>query len=78
MNTEFSKQCAVCEHYRKKTDFWRYMLWGIIVIQMIGWFVSHTMSLMGVIIGLVALIPASVRLYQYGREVDKLGEMVGK
>ena len=75
MNTEFEKQLAVCDHYRKKTDFWCFIMWALVISSFIAilmdwdriWFATT-------VVYLVAFIPAWVRMWQYGRAVDKLGK----
>ena len=79
MNTEFSKQLAVCDHYHKKTDFWGRILWLMVLVNFIGLFIPWPCIDLILMAGyLVAFIPACVRLWQYGRAVNKLGEKVGK
>lgn len=75
MNTEFEKQKAVCDHYHKKCDFWGSMIWTLVILAFIalllGWDYIWSVLFIGY---WVAFIPACVRLWQYGRAVDKLGK----
>lgn len=36
MNTEFTKQLAVCNHYEKKCDFWEQIMWALVIGQFIA------------------------------------------
>ena len=76
MITEFTKQRAVCDHYHKKTTFWGWTIWALIMSSMIAnvqeWAIICVATLFG---SMVSFIPACVRLYQYGRAIKKLKDL---
>lgn len=75
MLTDFQKQVAVCEFYRNKMEFWQRLMWPILVAMFVA-SVASWRCIWGVLVTawIVVFIPMCVRLWQYGREVDKLGE----
>lgn len=76
MNTEFDKQLAVCRHYRRKCDFWQRIQFWELVAALIAHFMDWGIICWGLLIVFVVLyIPSCVRLYQYARAVNKLGEL---
>lgn len=73
--TQFEKQKAAIAYYHEKTEFWSSIIWTLVILAFIaillGW--DYIWSVL-FIAYVIVFIPACVRLYQYGRAVNKLGK----
>lgn len=79
MNTEFTKQMAVCNRWERKCNKWFNSWWFVGGMSIMSLLVENTLLsiTLYVLWGITTFIMGRC-VDKYGREVDKLGGRVGK